>query len=84
MISISPTQNVGSEKPRIEPAMMVLPANRVGLQPRPQAERHAEHDRDQHGRERELERRRHALEDQLQRRHVEDERLAEVAERAPA
>ena len=33
MISISPTQNVGSEKPRIEPAMIVLPATESGFSP---------------------------------------------------
>ena len=33
MISISPTQNVGSEKPRIEPAMIVRPAMPLGLRP---------------------------------------------------
>ena len=68
MISIRPTQNVGSEKPRIEPAMIVRPATPFGLQAGPQAERNAEHDRDQHRGERELQRRRHALEDQPERR----------------
>ena len=29
MISIRPTQNVGSEKPRIEPAMIVAPGDAV-------------------------------------------------------
>ena len=33
MISIRPTQNVGSEKPRIEPAMIVLPAKPFGRSP---------------------------------------------------
>ena len=33
MISIRPTQNVGSEKPRIEPAMIVRPATPSGLSP---------------------------------------------------
>ena len=46
MISIRPTQKVGSEKPRIEPAMMARPAIAVGLEAGAQAERDAEHDRD--------------------------------------
>ena len=33
MISIRPTQNVGSEKPRIEPAMIVRPLAESGLSP---------------------------------------------------
>ena len=33
MISISPTQNVGSEKPTMEPAMIALPATLSGLRP---------------------------------------------------
>ena len=33
MISISPTQKVGSEKPRIEPAMIVLAGIESGLSP---------------------------------------------------
>ena len=33
MIIISPTQKVGSEKPRMEPVMMVLPAIESGLSP---------------------------------------------------
>ena len=33
MISISPTQNVGSEKPRIEPAIMLFAANESGFKP---------------------------------------------------
>ena len=33
MIIISPTQNVGSEKPRIEPVMIVLPATESGFKP---------------------------------------------------
>ena len=33
MISIRPTQNVGSEKPRIEPAMIVRPATPLGFRP---------------------------------------------------
>ena len=33
MISIRPTQNVGSEKPRIDPAMIVRPATPVGFKP---------------------------------------------------
>ena len=33
MMSIRPTQNVGSEKPRIDPAMIVLPAKPFGLRP---------------------------------------------------
>ena len=33
MMSISPTQNVGSEKPRIEPAMIALPPAESGLSP---------------------------------------------------
>ena len=33
MISIRPTQKVGSEKPRIEPAMMVLETRLAGLRP---------------------------------------------------
>ncbi len=33
MISIRPTQKVGSEKPRIEPAMMVRPAKDSGFRP---------------------------------------------------
>ena len=48
MISISPTQKVGSEKPRIEPAMMVLPAGLSGRSPAIKPERDAEDDRDEH------------------------------------
>ena len=33
MISIRPTQNVGSEKPRIEPAMIERPATPLGFRP---------------------------------------------------
>ena len=33
MISIRPTQNVGSEKPRMEPAMIVRPAMPFGRSP---------------------------------------------------
>ena len=33
MISIRPTQNVGSEKPRMEPAMIERPATPLGLSP---------------------------------------------------
>ncbi len=33
MISISPTQKVGSEKPRMDPAMMLRPENESGRNP---------------------------------------------------
>ena len=33
MISIKPTQNVGSENPRIDPAMIDRPATERGLRP---------------------------------------------------
>ena len=79
MISIRPTQNVGSEKPRIEPAMIERPAMPFGLQSRPQPERDAEHDRDQHRRQRELHRRRHPLEDEPERGRAVHERAAEIA-----
>ena len=79
MISISPTQNVGSEKPRMLPAMMVRATARHPGQPGVQPERDADEHRHQHRGDRQLQRRRHALQDQPQRRLVEHEAAAEIA-----
>ena len=79
MISIRPTQNVGSEKPRIEPAMIERPATPLGFRPAHSPSGMPSTTAISIAADRELHRRRHALEDEPERRRRVDERLAEVA-----
>jgi hypothetical protein len=79
MISISPTQKVGSEKPRIEPAMMARLAGDSGLRPAYMPSGMPTTTARMKAANGELERRRHALQDELERRLAEHERVAEIA-----
>ena len=79
MISIRPTQNVGSEKPRIEPVMIVRPATPFGLRPAHSPSGMPSTIAISHRGERELHRRRHPLEDKPERGRAVHERVPEIA-----
>ena len=79
MISTRPIQKVGTEKPRIEIAMMMLGERAVGPVAGIDAGGHADQRRAEDGGQRQLQRRRQPRQDELQHRHAEDEGAAEIA-----